>query len=212
VAADPAPHLEHARLQREAELIPTLQMALDAVLADGTLTDAEQQFVRRAAVSLGVSEGTYERVVRERAAQAGVRLGAPATTVPPVWTGGRTAPVRAGVQEPEVRGATEHPWWDAGFTRLRLQLIPGGPGEVVDLYCRVATIALTLLPLRPQLGWLGLDRNPNRAALGRAAVWAGSSATPSPGSSRPRTRSLGADRRDLVHGREACLLFVDVAA
>lgn len=172
VAADPATHLEHARLQREADLLPTLQMAIDSVLANGTLTDAEEQFVRRAALSLGVSQATYERVLRERAGRAGVRLQAASVLPPPVWKGGPTAPVRQGnaLREAEVQGAAEHPWWDAGFTRLLLQVIPGGPGEMVDLYCRGGTSALTLLPLRPQLAWLGLDRNPARVALGHAAV------------------------------------------
>ncbi len=173
VAASPEAHLEHARVARERELIPTLQMAIDSALADGVITKAEEAFVRRAALALGISEATYERVLAERAARAGVAAPLPETSGPPTWSGGRTtAPARPGrtSTEPDVQGASEHNWWDAGFTHLLLQVIPGGPGQLVDVYCRGGTSALTLLPQRPQLGWLGLERNPRRFTSGQGAI------------------------------------------
>jgi len=175
VLKQPKAHLEHQRREREANLVPMLELAIDSAMVDGVLTPREERFVHRAAASLGITDETYARVVRERAARAGVHLpDAPTPGGPPFWTGGRTldVPTKALREKTpaDVSGAADHNWWDAGFTHLLLRSIPGGPGEMVDVYCRTAPAALTLLPQRQQLTYLGVDHNPSRLEQARTAL------------------------------------------
>lgn len=184
VMGDPKAHLEEVRKGQEAEKLPMLEMAIDSILADGVITPGEEAFVRESALSLGISRETYERVLHEKASARGVtppqgaqRAGAPSSTPAPAWGGGRTVPAAAlrsltdadtsEVNTTKLRGAAGHGWWDATFTRMLLDLIPGGPGEMVDLYCRTALSATTLLPARRQLTWLGIDRSAERLAEAR---------------------------------------------
>lgn len=161
--ADPALHLEHLRKEAETERLPLLELALESILVDGRISPQEEAFVRRTALSLGFSLERYEEVLRARAASRGVLL-PDGPSGPPAWKGGRTVDRRSGTTETErrLRGAEGHGWWDAAFTRLLLEAIPGGPGELVDVYCRAALSAITLLPQRRQLAWLGVDRSPAR--------------------------------------------------
>jgi SAM-dependent methyltransferase len=175
VVKQPQAHLEYLRRERESGLIPMLELAIDSVLVDGVITPQEERFIHRAAASLGIAEETYNRVVRERAAKAGVHLpDAPTPGGPPFWAGGKTLDVPArGAKKgkpSEVSGAADHNWWDAGFTHLLLKSFPGGPGEMVDVYCRTAPAALTLLPQRQQLTYLGVDHNASRLEQARAAL------------------------------------------
>ncbi len=174
VLDDPNAHLQQARLEKEAQQLPTLEIAVDAVLASGTLTEAEVDYVREQAMKLGISEARYDQVLREKSKAAGVPLpgGEAGAGAPPAWAGGPTfsseddsgAPAGAVTAEErrKLKGAAGHGWWDAAFTSLLLGTIPGGPGDMVDIYCRTALSAVTLLPERRQLSYLGVDRNPER--------------------------------------------------
>jgi SAM-dependent methyltransferase len=183
VMAEPGEHIDYMRHQREAEKLPMLEMAIDSILVDGKITPDEEAFVREAAVKLEISLDTYERVLEKRAAERGVPIPSRAgfhpqmaansdvydvtpisIEMPTIGTTELTLPR----QQPEIKGADGHAWWDATFTRLLLETIPGGPGELVDMYCRSALSAKTLLPQRPQLSYLGIDRNTARLASARA--------------------------------------------
>jgi SAM-dependent methyltransferase len=50
-------------------------------------------------------------------------------------------------------------WWDDAFTRLLLQQVPGDARRMVDLSCGLGWAALSLMPGRPQLEYLGIDTN-----------------------------------------------------
>jgi len=166
VLAAPQAHLDDARLAHESAQLPTLQLAIDAVLSDGNLSNAEIQFVRDHALQLGISEARFERVLRDAAAARGITISG-ATPGP---ASRRTLSSLSGdlrITEEErarLKGAAGHGWWDANFTRMLLESIPGGPGDMVDVYCRTALSAVTLLPERRQLAYLGVDRNPERVA------------------------------------------------
>ena len=157
VLADPNGHAEEQRKQEETARLPMLEMAVDGILSDGRVTDEELAYVERAALSLGISSATFRRVLEERALQAGVTLEVSAEPEPEASVG-------------EIRGAPGLPWWDAALTRTLLDLIPGGPGEMLDLYCRSGFSAVTLLPMRPQLSFVGLDRDPQRIDTAREAT------------------------------------------
>lgn len=171
VMADPASHLERARQEAENAKLPMLEFALSGVLADGVLSAAEESFMRSAALEMGISVETYERVIGEKAAEAGVVVPQNAGFRGPEVQGSESIRVSPEAQETaRLRAAEGHGWWDAAFTRLLLETIPGGPGEMVDVYCRTALSAATLLPERPQLTWLGVDRSGERLSVAKAEL------------------------------------------
>ncbi len=171
VMADPAAHLDQARLEAEKSKLPMLEFALSSVLADGRMPPEEEAFLRSSALELGISVETYERVVAERAAEAGVTVPRSAGRKAVEVQGSESIQVSPEAQETaRLRAAEGHGWWDAAFTRLLLETIPGGPGEMVDVYCRTALSALTLLPERPQLTWLGVDRSSERLSMAKAEL------------------------------------------
>lgn len=129
----------------EGAKLPMLELAIDGVLADGQLTPQEEAFVRDSALRLGISEATFQRVLAERLATAGA--------------------VRAGVQ-----AATGSAWWDAAFSAALLDLVPASPGVLVDVYCRAALSAIAILPVRPSLSYIGVDRTAERVEAARAAL------------------------------------------
>ena len=172
-------YLAAVEKEAEKEKIPMLEMALDAVMADGAITASEEAFVRNSAIKLGITTETYERVLAEKARERGISVGAPTgVPAPPAWAG-RSAPVSVTSQvtanpeitETKLAGAgAGYPWWDAAFTRLLLDTIPGGPGDMVDIYCRTALSALTVLPARRQLTWVGVDRSQERIDAARSQM------------------------------------------
>jgi SAM-dependent methyltransferase len=175
--ADPAAYLASVDLAAEASKLPILELAIDSVLADGQITDSEEAFVRQSAMNLGISAETYRRVLQERAAKRGVVLGgAAAPPAPPAWAGGRTkAPpvideITESVPIQPAGAGSGYPWWDAAFTRMLLDAIPGGPGDLVDVYCRTALSALTILPARRQLTWIGVDKSAERLENARGQM------------------------------------------
>jgi len=171
VMADPASHFERSRQEAENAKLPMLEFALAGVLSDGVLSTAEAAFLRSSALELGISVETYERVLSEHASAAGVIV--PETDAPrgPEVQGSESIRVSPEAQETaRLRAAEGHGWWDAAFTRLLLETIPGGPGEMVDVYCRTALSACTLLPERPQLTWLGVDRSSERLSVAKSEL------------------------------------------
>ncbi|HHO53464.1 MAG TPA: methyltransferase domain-containing protein [Deltaproteobacteria bacterium] len=157
VLAEPQAHLAAMRLEREEEHVPMLMLALEGVLADGRVTAAEEAFLRQATLHLGISEERYAAVLAEALSARGIVLESPGVS-PEAQTTAR------------LRGAEGHGWWDATFTRLLLECIPGGPGDLVDLYCRTGLSAATVLPERPQLSWTGIDRSRERLDAAGAAL------------------------------------------
>lgn len=172
VLDEPAAHLEAMRQVREDEVMPMLVIALDGVLADGMLTAEEERFVRKLAVDFGVSVARYEEKLKERAAfhNATIQLQEGGPGILQHANDTLDVSVDSAANQTIIRGVESHGWWDASFTRLLLECIPGGPGELIDIYCRTADAGMTLLPERRQLAYLGVDRSPERIAEARQIV------------------------------------------
>ncbi len=168
VLSDPDAYVSRVDEAGERAKLPLLHLAIDAALADGTLTRDEEAFLRRSAVDIGFTPETYERVLRDRAAEKRVSIEFSPAAAAPAWVAPAVVPVTAST---ELAGAgAGYPWWDAAFTRMLLDVIPGGPGDVVDVYCRTGLSALTILPARRQLSWVGVDRSQERLESARAQV------------------------------------------
>jgi SAM-dependent methyltransferase len=174
VLDDPSAHLRASQSAQEQAKLPMLEFALAGVLSDGVLSVSEEAFLRTAALELGIAEETYERVLEAKAAAAGVevpRSGRPKRPeLRPSTEAEESSVSPEAAETARLRAAEGHGWWDAAFTRLLLEAIPGGPGEMVDVYCRTGLSASTLLPERPQLTWLGVDRSSERLAAARAEL------------------------------------------
>jgi len=170
VLADPDAHLAEAQRAREEAKLPMLEFALSGVLSDGELSVAEETWLRTAAIDLGISVDTYERLLGERAAEAGIALPEGGRPQGPTVHGESHTVSPEAEQTARFRAAEGHGWWDAAFTRLLLEGIPGGPAEMVDVYCRTGLSASTLLPERPQLSWLGVDRSNERLQTAKAEL------------------------------------------
>lgn len=173
VLSDPAAHLEAQGHEREEAMLPMLTVALDGVLSDGVLSPEEEAFLRKLAVDMGIRESTYEQILEERARSKGVTVEALRAPSDLLLHGDSTLDaltLDSNDATTRFRAADGHAWWDAAFTRLLLDTIPGGPGEMVDIYCRTALSAMTLLPERRQLTYLGVDRSNSRISEARSAV------------------------------------------
>lgn len=182
VMADPAAHLAHVSGQRATEKLPMLEMALDSVLSDGVLTPQEEAFVRESAEQIGIDEETFERVLAERMARVGARRASsapsPGASLPPpplppkfgTTIDLKTAqPVEADLDTNRRRKSSDG-WWTKGFTDLVLGVIPEGTRRMVDIACGSAWSALALLPERPELEYLGIDREEERLELARRSI------------------------------------------
>jgi SAM-dependent methyltransferase len=186
VLSDPTGYLTHVASEQESESLPILTMAIDGILVDGTLSDREEAYVRELAANLGISEETCERVLKERVAERqakrgvepGPMAGVTNTMSMPIGPdAARTLSDESGPVAVERKKASGPGtgWWDAGFTQLLLEQIPEGTGRMVDVYCRMAWSALTLLPRRPGYSYVGIDRNADRLELARRSIVALSS-------------------------------------
>ncbi|MCA9566753.1 MAG: methyltransferase domain-containing protein [Myxococcales bacterium] len=218
VMAEPAAHLAHMAAQRAADKLPMLEMAIDSVLADGVLTPQEEEFIRESAETIGIDDDTFQRVLDERLKRSGaVRAGAvPAVGAPPPPppTFGRslaTAPVAAQpAPAPRKKKRVSQGWWTQDFTDLLLRLIPEGTTRMVDIACASAWSALALLPERPELEYLGIDRDEERLALARRTLTSspiGTRVVLAPGF--PHELPLADDSVDLVLSVMALRYFYD---
>jgi SAM-dependent methyltransferase len=184
---DPATHLERQGMEHESERLPMLEFAIDSVLSDGRINTQEEDFLRNAALNIGISLDTFERTLNQKAEEAGaVRAqgGHSGPTLPPINMvpgaysdssdpNNTVMPADDPTEERKLKGARGHGWWDAAFTRMLRFAIPGGPGDMVDIYCRTALSATTVLPERPLLSYIGVDRNPERLEYARRGLPAG---------------------------------------
>jgi SAM-dependent methyltransferase len=172
VLESPVDHLKEMRLRREKAMLPTLVMVLDAVLSDGHMSAPERVFTEGVASEMGISGEAYEAALLERSSLVQATVEGLETPTGPKVSGSTVVveSVEEGQTARLLQGASGHGWWDATFTRMLLECIPGGPGELVDVYCRTALSAMTLLPDRRQLTYLGVDRSSERLRVAKEAL------------------------------------------
>lgn len=72
VLKQPVDYLDDARRRTESQHIPVLKMTIQGVLAGGSLNHDQEDFLRRNALELGVSESTFEELLEELCKEAGV--------------------------------------------------------------------------------------------------------------------------------------------
>lgn len=164
VLTDIPAYLEGLAAEQSSTQLPLLELAIDGVLADGVLTTDEAIFVRDQALKLGIAIEVYERILRERCEARGVQYpdnpGRPASLPPhaviSLNSGSFRVPLRT-LQSAHRAAGTG--WWDDAFSRLLLQQVPGDAKRMVDLSCGLGWAALSLMPGRPQLEYLGIDPN-----------------------------------------------------
>jgi SAM-dependent methyltransferase len=170
VVADPAAYLASVHADRATSQLPLLESAIDAVLADGALTDDEEAHVREAAMRLGFAEEIYERVLAERCALKGVSApearqrgkGQAVATVGP-----NTGQFRIDRNLRAAHRTAGTGWWDEEFTRMLLRFVPHETKRVVDLACGLGWAAMALLPERPHVEYLGLDQSQVQVDMAR---------------------------------------------
>jgi len=83
VLESPIPYIKDANRRAESQHLPVLEMTIKGVLAGGSLTHEQEDYLRRNAVELGVSEATFEDVLARLCADAGVDRASAAITISP---------------------------------------------------------------------------------------------------------------------------------
>lgn len=167
VVARPDAHLADTKRRAAEAKLPMLEMAIDSVLADGVLTAAEEEFVRRAALDIGVPPEQYEAILRQRCAERGIAMPTRAPG-PPAWAGrtrtlgGQPAPVATRPPGPS--------WWEPALTKALVAALPPGPCTIADLAAGPGWSAWALLPERADARWIGVDDDPERQALTRRTL------------------------------------------
>lgn len=167
---DPAAYLAAVSADKASSQLPLLESAIDAVLADGALTEEEEIHVRESAMRLGFAEEVYERVLAERCAKKGVSVpearqrgkGQAVATVGP-----NTGQFRIDRNLRAAHRTAGTGWWDEEFTRMLLRHVPHETKRVVDLACGLGWAAMALLPERPHVEYLGLDQNQVQVDMAR---------------------------------------------
>lgn len=177
VMGEPGEHLAHMASMRAAEKLPMLEMAIDSVLADGVLTPQEENFIRESAETIGIDEDTFRRVLEERLSRSSaVRAGAVSGVAipPPPPSFGKSLATSVPVVAPaaQKRRKTSEGWWTQDFTELLLRVLPANSTRMVDIACASGWSALALLPERPSLEYLGVDRDEERLDLARRTITA----------------------------------------
>lgn len=72
VLEQPVPYLADARRRSESQHLPVLEMTIKGALTGGTLNHDQEDYLRRNATELGVSEATFEVLLDRLARDAGV--------------------------------------------------------------------------------------------------------------------------------------------
>jgi SAM-dependent methyltransferase len=151
--------------------LPLLELAIDGVLADGVLTPEEAAFVRDQAMRLGIAEEVFNKVLRDRCRALGVAIPEPQgpPTVPPYMSMGvSTSTMRVPMRTLHMAHRTAGTgWWDDEFTRLLARQVPPDARRLVDFACGLGWTALSLLPLRTDLEYLGVDVNEMHVEVAR---------------------------------------------
>jgi hypothetical protein len=83
VLATPIPYLADASRRAESQHLPVLEMTIKGVLAGGSLNYDQEDYLRRNALELGVTEATFEEVLARLAGEAGVERATEQLTVTP---------------------------------------------------------------------------------------------------------------------------------
>lgn len=164
VLGDLPAYLDGVAAEQTTTQLPLLELAIDGVLADGVLTAEEAVFVRDQAMKLGIAYEVFERVLRDRCEARGVQYpdnpGKPASLPPHAIMGVNTTNFRFPRRTLQsAHRAAGTGWWDDAFTRHLLQQVPGDAKRLLDLSCGLGWAALSLMPGRPQLEYLGIDPN-----------------------------------------------------
>lgn len=162
--------------ERESESLPILEMAIDGMLLDGTVSAREEAYVRDMAANLGISSQTAEDLLESKREAAGARRvevtdhGTATHTTSGPLPRMKSLDMSAEAPRQAVASGPATGWWDAGFTNLLVDQIPKGSGQMLDLYCRMAWSALSVLPRRTHWSYLGIDRNEERVELARRSI------------------------------------------
>ena len=163
----------HVRKEQESVHLPALEMAIEGVLADGVITPKEAAYVRDMGANLGISGETVERLFTAKARESGVSVPDDTeSSVDPDSDDPETTLTDIPAVRPrrKRKAAPTHAWWDATFSSMLLDAIPEGGGVLLDVYCRNAWSALTVLPQRPEMRYVGLDRNPERLEMATQSI------------------------------------------
>jgi hypothetical protein len=157
VLADPRAYAAAVQADHAKGQLPLLDMGVDGVLADGTVTEEELTFLSATAIRLGVDPSVAFGRLRQRAQFRGVSLTPPG---PP--------PRRTALEGPS------HPllppgWWGDGMSVWLAAQIPSGARRLVEPVCGEGCTALTVLPLRPGLTYVGFDEE-GTASRAEAAI------------------------------------------
>ena len=183
VMSEPAAHLAHQQRSRNADKLPMLEMAIDSVLADGVFTPQEEAFIRESAENIGIDPDTVDQILEERMAKTGARRAATADmSLPPVpppppafgkaTLGSLPADPPTDAEPQRKRRKASDGWWTPAFTDLLLSVIPEGTHRMVDIACASAWSAVALLPERPGMEYLGMDRDADRIQLAQRTMTA----------------------------------------
>ncbi|MEZ4323158.1 MAG: DnaJ domain-containing protein [Myxococcota bacterium] len=81
VLETPIPYLKDAKRRAESQHMPVLEMTIKGVLAGGSLSHDQEDFLRRNAVEIGVSESTFEEVLERLSREAGVERASASLTI-----------------------------------------------------------------------------------------------------------------------------------
>ena len=137
---DPSAYLRTVEHRRAEAQLPLLDIGVDGVLADGTVTAGELAFLRATARRLGVDPALVLGRLEQRAEAQGVRLHDAVPALPPV----------EGPRHPLLpRG-----WLDEGVASWLLAELGGGP-TLVDAHGDEGGVACALSAARPGLVYVG---------------------------------------------------------
>ncbi len=145
VLADPQAYRSALDRQQARARLPLLDMGVDGVLADGTVTEEELAFLHDTARRLGLDPHLALGRLRLRAEARGVSLAPP---VPP-----RPLPALEGPTHPLLASG----WLADGVSRWLAAQLPSGTRKVVEPRCGDGAVAHALLTLQPELAYVGFD-------------------------------------------------------
>lgn len=84
VLGDTPAYVADARRRAESEHLPVIEMTVRGVLAAGGLTEEQEDYLRRNAIELGVSEQTFRELLARVGQELGVPMRSQDPSIPPV--------------------------------------------------------------------------------------------------------------------------------
>ena len=163
---DPAAYRAAVSNRHDMAQLPMLEMVIDGVLADGAVTPIEEAFLRDSAMQLGISDEVFQRVLTERARAAGVSLRRPVSGPPPI----------IGITENTITvprmapGSGGSGWWNTEFSAFLLSVIPEDTKRLVDFAAGLGWGALSIVPHRASVEYLGVDKDSNRLEMAQKTL------------------------------------------